>query len=320
MADASDSIPERAPARSVPSATNGNEAVPSVAAGRAIERFETVLVSMDGALRSLNGHLRALAHGRRPDVIAMPAERPILKAVGAVALTLLIFGGGFAVLWMYLLQRVPIHTALPYEHAAGPVVQDGKIYIADWFRQTLYVHSVKSGFPVSSVEMLPNPFITGFAVADGDVYTIQGKRGELLLHDGTRERSVVRASALPDPRVSSVFAEDASRLWVANAGDRILYRVDKADPRIPIERYDMPQTVTAFSVRTGSAWVLDAPSRSIGVYRLQTPVQRLAAVDLDPYLKGAIPTGLFVDRHLWIVTEKPATLIRLALPDTAPRS
>jgi hypothetical protein len=227
----------------------------------------------------------------------------------------LLLAASVAVIFAAALRfRMPEWTALPYARTGAIAVVNGKIYVADWFRKTLYVHAAKRGAPILSIEQLPVGLVTGLQPEDNALWTVDGLSHEILRHAPSIDHIVVERFPAPDARPAGLV-RDGDDLWVAGLASNTLYRLRASDPTDIRDRFDMPPVnVTALQLQNRRLWVLDGKAREMSVYRLQKPLKALATFDLDPFLRGATPTGFsLVDAQAWIVTENPAAIVRVPL-------
>lgn len=205
-------------------------------------------------------------------------------------------------------------TPLPYAHSLGPVVWKDNICILDWFRKAIYVHVDKPWLPIKSVEFVPNSLATGLAYSEKTIWTLEGFERKILLHAVTPDHQISSSVSSPDSKPAGLFY-DGTDLWSADQDSKKLYRHRGNDVEDIRDTFPLPDiTVTAFAFRENRLWLLDGKSRLVNVYRLQKPMLLLASFDLDPFVKGATPTGMtFLGKKLLVVTENPPTLTRIPL-------
>lgn len=231
-------------------------------------------------------------------------KKTLLGLMGAICI-----GSAF-----YYFFTSPRLIDLPYGHTLGPVIIGDKIYISDWFRKALYVHQLKRGLPLLSVENLPNSFATGLAFDAKSVWTMDSIERKFLKHALTADHQVNASFDTPGKKPMGLF-HDGTDLWSADLEEKKLYQHRGNDIEDIKDEFVIPDiTLGALAMRNNRVWILDSNSRELSVHRLQKPLKPLGAFDLDPFLKGATPTGFsFQGKDVWILTENPSRLIRVPL-------
>ena len=203
---------------------------------------------------------------------------------------------------------------LPYSHTMGPILLNDRVYIFDWFRRSLYVHEDKNGFPIRSVETVPNTLASGMALSAKILWSLDSLDKKILLHATSPDHQVTSSFSTPGEKPVGLYY-DGTDLWSADLAEKQLYRHHGNDVEDIRDRFPLPDlTLTSFTFRKSRLWILDGKSRLINVYRLQKPMAQIGSFDLDPFLKGASPTGFAIDgRKLVLVTENPSVLIRIPI-------
>lgn len=288
---------------------NGHSPSQKKAAASAPDTMETLVSRVANELRAMDSRTR---HGvGAPERLALPAPaaRPRLwrKIIAPLLASTLILA---AVIGL----RMPEWTPLPYARTGAIAVVGGKIYVADWFRKTLYTHAAKRGAPILAVEPLPVGLIAGLQPKGDDLWTIDGLSHEILRHAMTSDHQITERFPAPDAKPAGLVF-DHEDLWVAGLESKTLFRLRADDPTDVRDRLDFPvTTVTAMQMQNKRLWVLDGKARELTVFRLQKPLKALATFDLDPFLRGATPTGLSLSgATAWIVTENPSAIVRVSL-------
>jgi hypothetical protein len=221
--------------------------------------------------------------------------------------------GGYGLGAPYLLGNV---TPLPALHTAGAFLYSGQLYVVDWVRKALVIHSVARGLPVKSIESAPNAFLTGLVMTDRNLWTADGFNGKILRHSLSPEHDVVNEYPAPGKKPVGLSLDNGS-LWTADAESHVLYRLQGNDPEEVTDQFAIPEgdgDVTALQVKDGRAWILDGKSREVRLYRIQPVLKSLGSLDLDSYIKGARPTGIVVEgKWIDVVTEQPSLFVRIPL-------
>jgi hypothetical protein len=280
-------------------------------------RLETLLQRVERTLRDAEKKPRGLSFSDwdKPRIVNVSwfsfRERMrrrffiVLPVVGLVA-----FG-----VWFGLLKnRVATVTDLPYPHPSCLDITNGKVYIVDWFRKALFVHEFKAGLPLLSVENLPNNFVTGLAFNNKSFWTLDGFSQKIIEHAFSNEHRVM--GSVPSPGKKSVgLLWDGTDLWTADLEGKKLYRLYGNDISTIRNQYTLPAgSATAFYLKNNRLWLLDGLSREIVIYRLQEPLRQLTVYDLDPFLRGGSPTGIYVEeKKIWVLTDGPSRLIQIPI-------
>lgn len=214
----------------------------------------------------------------------------------------------------YIFLRTPAPVSLPYSHTAGLVVTPQKIYVVDWLRKALFVHRNSLGFPLISVENMPNDFLAGLAITKSKVVSLNSFSMQVVEHDTSPEHLVTDHHVAPGTQASAMYY-DGNDLWMADDGGKKLFQFHGLDAGETKEEFHFAGiAVTGLVVEEGRVWILSKKSRTLTLFRLEDPLRQLAVYDLDPILKGAAPTAIDIKgKTLWLTTETPATLRRVPL-------
>lgn len=279
------------------------------------ERLRDLMGELEKEMRRADHASKRFSPFARPSMESMQLGwKPTLNfrlkkyAPWAAGVMMVISAGAF-----FSSSRVQIDT-LPYTHTLGPLVAKDKIYILDWFRKSMYVHKDASGLPILSVEPVANNLATGIAMSEKTMWTLDGLDRKILLHTTTPEHQVTSDVETQGTKPTGLFY-DGLDLWSADDAAKRLYRHRGNDIEDIRDSFPMPDiTVTGFGFYNNRFWILDGKSRLINVYRLQKPMLQLGSFDLDPFVKGATPTGFTISgKKILIVTENPVSLIRIPL-------
>ncbi|MBV9081028.1 MAG: hypothetical protein JO102_07940, partial [Elusimicrobia bacterium] len=203
------------------------------------DSMETLVARVAEELRAFDGRARRTAVPLLPGP-ASPAGRGWKRAGW--------FAAGCAVAaGLFLYMRRPEWTPLPYAHTGAVAVSGGKIYIADWFRKSLYVHAAKKGAPILAVESLPADLVTGLAVAKDGLWAVDGLSRELSRRAPTPDHQSLEKFSVADGRPTGLMI-DKDGIWVGGQEGNKLFRMSPEDPSDVRDRYDLPGTVTALQV------------------------------------------------------------------------
>jgi hypothetical protein len=272
------------------------------------DALESAVRRMAQEMRNFENRQRAAA-ATAPLALPAPARKPRTKWIAGAIVALAVIAGLYGI-WSY--QQVGAYTPLPYARTGAVLILDGKIYIADWLKKSLYVHAERRGAPILSVEGLSSELLTGLAANERGMWTTDGLTNEIARRAKTPDHSVVEKFKAPADRPEGLVI-DRDAMWTTAGGK--LYRLRSDDPSDVVEKFAIPGvSVTALQMRDRRLWALDGKAREIAVFRLQKDLKPLATLDLDPFLRGGTPTGLAIQgSDAWIVTENPAAIVRVPL-------
>ncbi len=282
------------------------------------ERMEGLLARVERELGQ-SGKTRPFSFFEdiRPTIINVPSRSIAAffkKLFVILSLTAILGSIGY----MFFLYPLTLgsQTPLPYSHASGILKHGNQLYVADWFRKALYVHSFKRDLPIVAVENIPNSFITGLAVSEKNLWTLDGFENKILRHTITEDHQVVEKYPAPGSKPAGAFW-DGFDLWTADNQTKLLYQHKITDIETPFNQYRFPNmTVTSFFLDNNRVWALDGETRELFVLRLQDPLKVLATYDLDSFLKGAFPTGVALNqKSVLLTTNKPSRIIKISIKD-----
>lgn len=203
---------------------------------------------------------------------------------------------------------------LPYRHPASMTFADGKLYVADWFTQSVYVHDPNS----KAVERVVHfPAETPVALTmSADAAWSATASGYIVRHlKDDKLTQVERAAA---PRTFGL-AFDGLYLWSAD-GDKSAIRKRLPDAQLSVmSSYPYPGLKAAALVWDGhDLWSLDAGNRELVKHNLERPDEAVTRLALAEYKDGDYkPVALGFDgARFWTVGERvpqgsgPARLFR----------
>ncbi|MCB4757450.1 MAG: hypothetical protein LHV69_10550 [Elusimicrobia bacterium] len=277
----------------------------------------TLISNVQNTLEQIERKSKQLAHFsfEKPSIINVPfrSHRPWVRRILALLFFIALSAGLGYLFWTTYIRIKPV-TALPYPHTSGLIIKDNKVYIVDWFRKALFVHTLKAGFPLAAIDNFPNPFSTGFVMTNKILFSINGFDSKILEHALTSDHHVLNEIPFPGGKPSSLFW-DGQDIWAFDKGEGKLIQFQGTDFGEVKSQHSLSNvSATAIQVVNNRVWILDGKIREIGLYRLQDPLRLLTSFDLDPFIKGGTPTGFCIDkRDMWVVTEDPPRLIRIGL-------
>lgn len=194
--------------------------------------------------------------------------------------------------------EAPLAWALPYAHPAGLAWHAGRLWIGDWYSQSVYAHE-PSDLSIVAVHHFPGEQPACLAVAEGSLWvaSASGQATKRLLDE---QFSLLGRFRLPGAPVG--LAYDGLYLWSLDSAQGRLHKHLLDDRLSVLESYPFPGGKPAALAYDGSSlWSLDEG----GVLRrhdLASPDRLLAS--FPPEELGWKPTGLAWDgRRLWSVAE-----------------
>lgn len=206
------------------------------------------------------------------------------------------------------------HWDLPYSHPAAMTFADGRLWVADWFSQSVYVHDPAT-IAVRRVAHFPAEMPVALAVGGDMVWSATAGGAVVRRMKDAALTAVERVSA---PRTIGL-AYDGLYLWTVESG---ALRKRLVDPALSIvASFKYPGLRPAGLVWDGRAlWSLDAGNRELLRHDLDRPDLVLERVPLPEYADGRykpVAAG-FDGTRFWTVGERlpagagPARLFRHA--------
>lgn len=263
-------------------------------------------------------HLSTISFDK-PSVINMPtysySYHPWYRRIFPWLAGLCLITSAMAAYWFFVLA-IPPYTKLPYTHTTGLLINNSELRAVDWFRKALYVHSMRKGFPIVSVENLPNPFVAGFCITNKALFSLDGMNQNILEHSLQPDHRVMNEFAFPDRKFVGL-GWDENDLWTFDQKEKMLIEFKKTDFGEIKNQYAAPHIeTTAFQIMNNRVWILSGNTRELLIYRLQNPLRLLQSYDLDPFITKGSPTGFAVDKKtVWVMTDDPAGIIKIPRSD-----
>lgn len=212
------------------------------------------------------------------------------------------------------------HWDLPYRHPASMAFSGGKLWIADWFSQSVYVHEPATR-AVERVVHFPEEMPAALALGGDSAWTVSsGGRIARRQKDG----KLTVLSRVQAPRTLGL-AFDGLYLWTLDA-DKPLIRKRLPDGALSeLASYRYPGSKGAALVWDGkSLWSLDAGNRELVRHNLERPDEASERRSLPEYRDGVYKpvAAAFDGSAFWTVGERvpkdsgPARLFKH--PEPAP--
>jgi CheY-like chemotaxis protein len=249
--------------------------------------------------------------GRLPGTVYSVLRAPRKPKAAAYAMAVLtFFAAAFGVSTLKRQERQRVAALqkkesfdLPTEHPAGLAFRDGRLWVADWFTQTLYAHDPAD----MSIKRLVHftdetPVAIAFGADAAWTATAAGKIAKRMLDE--------KLTAVQEYRSGEGdtlgLAFDGLYLWTIDSRKgRIQKRLLDNDLSL-ISSYKYPGSRPAALVWDGkSLWSLDAGDRQLVRHNLERPDEALEKIALPEYADGRHrPIGLAWDgERFWTVGE-----------------
>jgi DNA-binding response OmpR family regulator len=239
-------------------------------------------------------------------------RRPRSRAVPLyLAASLLFFGSAFGVKASrradqarkeaLLAQRS--HWDLPYRHPSSMAFDGGKLWISDWFSQSVYVHDPATA-AVERVVHFPDETPLALALGGDSAWTSDAAGRVTRRMKDARLTEVGRAKA---PRTFGL-AFDGLYLWTLDVDGQSWIRKRLPDESLTVMgSYRYPGSKPAALAWDGhDLWSLDAGNRELVRHNLERPDEPTERVSLREYSDGAYrPVALAFDgKNFWTVGER----------------
>jgi CheY-like chemotaxis protein len=197
--------------------------------------------------------------------------------------------------------------AIPYNNPMGMAWQKDKLWIVDWFTQSIYLHQVKSrDLPLLKTFHLPETHVTGLAVVGDNLYTCDSWAHHIQKHKLDDFLTVAKTWKSPGSTPSTLFS-DGKYLWSTDAETGRIYQHLLDDKLTVIADYPTPGTsLVAFFKDEKFAWSSDAKTRLLYKHRLDEQLSVLETYSYEGFDEGAQPLTCFswVDDMLWFARER----------------
>jgi len=251
-----------------------------------------------------------------PSVVQPPWDgidrrRPQRPRYGVYAVAL----GCVVVGWLGLKQILSHNRnyAIPYSNPTDMSWQEGKLWVVDWFTQSIYVHQVQGReLPLLKTFHFPGSHITGVAVAGDSVYTCDSWSHQIQKHTLDAFLTVVKTFPSPGPSPSSLFW-DGKYLWSCDNVKGRIYQHLPDDRLTVIADYPAPgSSLVGFFKDDQYAWTADNKTRKLYQHRLDDQLTVLATYSYEELDEGAEPLTCFLwmNSDLWYARERKNQIFR----------
>lgn len=196
----------------------------------------------------------------------------------------------------------PSSWELPYKNPAALAFDSGRLWIADWFAQSLYLHSPRT-LAVERVIHYTAETPVSLSFAADAAWTAVAS-GQIVRH--MKDAKLTPVQRYKSPGTIAV-AFDGLYLWTIERGDkRVRKRLVDAELSVA-GAYRYPGLLPAALTWDGRAlWSLDAGNRELIRHNLERPDEALERISLAEYADGKYrPVGLAWDgARFWTVGER----------------
>jgi CheY-like chemotaxis protein len=201
---------------------------------------------------------------------------------------------------------------LPYSNPMGMSWQGEKLWVVDWFVQSIYVHEVESRkLPLIKTYNLPESHITGLAVVNDTLYTCDSWARNIRRHKIDDFLTVEKTFPSPGPSPSSLFW-DGKYLWSCDSSRNRIYQHHMDEKLSVIAEYPAPEGLVGFFKDDKYAWTADNKSRKIYQHRLDEKLTVLGTYAYDGFDEGSEPLTSFYWKgdKLWFTRERKNLVYR----------
>jgi len=249
-------------------------------------------------------------------IIPTEVPKPVSVPWGRMLIGLTLIGviaGAAVVMWQRTIAPKVIvqDFALPYSNPTSLLWQDEKLWVLDWYTQSIYVHELRGNeLPIVKTYHLPDGHITGMALVDGMLYTSNSWTKTISKHKLDNFLTVVARFPSPGPSPSGLFW-DGKYLWCSDLGQNKIYQLQLNNTLLVVGSFPAPGTALAgFYKDDNYAWTADAQTRRLYQHRLNDQLTVIGVYSDDDFERGTEPLSSIVwhgDR-LWFARDRRAVL------------
>jgi len=185
--------------------------------------------------------------------------------------------------------------AIPYSHPTA-ITYDGKhIWIADWFTQTFYKHTIDGSFTIASTYFMHDAHPTGLTFDGRNIWSADSWSKLILKHALGESMSITERFQSPAEDSSGLYW-DGTYLWICDMQTAKIFKTRITEEGFMIiKEYDSPCSVPiGLFFKEPYYWVGDADTNCLyrldkdfqvrGIYRIDLPTEkdyRLSSVCWD---------------------------------------
>ena len=196
---------------------------------------------------------------------------------------------------------------LAYTNPVDMSWKDGKLWVGDWFTQSIYIHDIrKTGAPIVKTYYLPDVHVTGIAVAGDRLFTSDSWAHKIRRHKFDEYLTPEKVIDSPGPSPTSLFF-DGKYLWSIDSKLAKIYQHRMDDALTVIAEYKAPGAApVGFFKDDQYAWVSDSQTRLLYKLRLDDQLSVLASYTVDALEARQEPLSCFrwVDGDLWYARDR----------------
>ena len=202
---------------------------------------------------------------------------------------------------------------LPYSNPVDMAWSDGKLYVADWMTQSIYVHDTRrKDLPIVKTYFLPDTHLSGIALCADALYTSDSWSKKIIRHHLDDTLSVSGTYPSPGPAPSSLFC-DGKYLWSVDAQSGKIYQ-QRLDERLTVmAEYKSPgKSPVGFFKDEKYAWSSDSQTRRLYRLRLDDQLTTVGTYSLEDLEQRQEPLSCFrwVGGDLWFARDRLGVMFR----------
>lgn len=239
---------------------------------------------------------------------AAPRKAIPWKVVGAAAGVVLCVGVALGVVF-----NPNRNYPIPYSNPVSMTWKDGKLWMVDWFTQSIYVHKVESRqLPVIKTYHMPNSHVTGLALVGDVIYTCDPWAKHIQKHKLDEFLTVQRTYQTSNKAPATLFY-DGKYLWSCDTDAGKIYQHLLDDSLTVIAEYKAPgPSLAGFFKDSKYAWTTDTKTRKMYQHRLDEQLTVLATYTYEGFDEGSEPLNCFIwnDSKIWYARERKNQIYR----------
>lgn len=230
-------------------------------------------------------------------------RRTLVKAFSVFSLLSSLF---FLLAWQvgWLTNRT---YKLAYTNPVDMTWRDGRLWVGDWFTQSIYIHDLKkAGAPIVKTYYLPDVHVSGIAVVGDRLYTSDTWAKRIRRHKLDDYLTIETPIVPPGESPTSLFF-DGKYLWSIDSKTARIYQHRLDDRLTVLADYAAPgKAPVGFFKDDQFAWVSDSQTRRLYKLRLDDKLTVLGAYTLDDLQARGEPLSAFrwIDGDLWFARDR----------------
>jgi len=196
---------------------------------------------------------------------------------------------------------------LAYTNPVDMSWNNGQLWVADWFTQSIYIHDVnKSGAPIVKTYYLPEVHVTGIAVAGDRLYTADAWDKKLRRHKLDEYLTAEKVLNSPGGTPTSLFF-DGKYLWSIDSKQGKIYQHRMDDNLTVLADFKTPASApVGFFKDDQFAWTSDSQTRLLYKHRLDDQLSVVAAYSVDELEARREPLACFrwIEGNIWFARDR----------------